>query len=136
GQLRGEAAHGLADDAVDAAADEQGAALDVDPADGVAEQHHRQDEPRRRRPDGLLDDAADVEGGAAQVAEYDGGGAPVGDEGEGDAADDDDLGGPRQAAPAGRAGALGSRHGVVSRKVPGVGTASVQETGGPFSSAR
>src|SRR5262249_27155437 len=92
GQLGREAAHGLADDAVDAAADEHGAALDVDPADGVAEAHDRQDEPGGGGADGLLDDGPDVVGGAGEVAEDDGGGAPVADEGEHHAADDDDAG--------------------------------------------
>ena len=39
GELGEEAAHRLLDDAVDAAADEQRAAFDVDRAHGVAEEH-------------------------------------------------------------------------------------------------
>src|SRR5262249_58598688 len=77
----------------------------------------REDEPRRRRADGLFDDAADVVGGAAEVAQDDRGGAPVGDEGEGDAADDDDLGRAGKASPSGRrARALGSGHGAVPKR--------------------
>ena len=44
------AAHRLLDDPVDAAAHEHGAALDVDAAHGVAEEHDRQDEPGRALP--------------------------------------------------------------------------------------
>ncbi len=110
GELGHELAQRFADDAVDAAADEQGAALDVDRADGVAEEHDAEDEPRGGRADGLLDDAADVVGRAGQVAEDDGGGAPVADEGEHHAADDDDLSWPQQTARegSGRVGRLGS----------------------------
>ena len=82
----------LADDAVDAAADEQRAALDVHQPDGEAQQQHAEDEPRGGRADHLLDDAADVVGGAGQVAQHDRGGAPVADEREHHAADDDDPG--------------------------------------------
>src|SRR5262249_54562623 len=99
---------------------EQGAALDVHGAHRVGEDHHRQDEPGGGGADGLLDDAADVEGGAAQVAEHDGGGAPVRDESKGDAADDDDLGRPHQPAGAGGGSPLGRRHGIV----PGQGSRS------------
>src|SRR5262249_13215559 len=59
-QLGEEAAEGLLDHAVVAAADEQGRALDVHRADGVAEEHDGEDEPRRRRADGVLDGGPDV----------------------------------------------------------------------------
>src|SRR5439155_3562758 len=81
GDLAGAAAQRLADDAVDAAADEHRTALDVHPPHGVAEAHDGQNEPRRRPADGLLDDAADVVGGGGEVAQDDGGGAPAADEG-------------------------------------------------------
>src|SRR5207247_1561507 len=75
------------DDAVYAAAGEHGAALDVDGADGVGEEHHAEDEPGGGLADGLFADAADVIDGAGHVIEDNGGGAPEADEGEGDAAD-------------------------------------------------
>src|SRR4029453_4895849 len=93
GELGGSGAERLADDAVDAAADENRATLDVPHPDGEREQQHGEDEPRGGRADGLLDDAADVVGGAGEVAQDDGGGAPVRDEGEHHAADDHHLGG-------------------------------------------
>src|SRR5262249_10473851 len=80
GDFRHEAAERFADDTVDAAADEERAALDIDGADGVAEAHDGEDEPRGGGPDGLLDDAADVVGGGGEVAQDDRGGAPVRDE--------------------------------------------------------
>ena len=48
-QLRQRPAHRLLDDAIDAAAREHRARLDVDGADGVREQHHAEHEPRARR---------------------------------------------------------------------------------------
>ena len=89
GELGEEAAHRLLDHAVDAAADEERAAFDVDHAHAAAEDHHGQDEPRRRRADGPLDDPADVIGRARQVAQDDRRRPPVGDEREHHAADDD-----------------------------------------------
>src|SRR5262249_21521431 len=89
-QLGQEAAHGFLDHAVDAATDEQRAALDIDRAHGIAKEHDGQDEPGRGRADGVLDDAADVVDRAGQVAEDDRGRAPVRDESEGHAADDED----------------------------------------------
>ena len=65
-QLRQRAAHRLLDDAVDAAAHEHRRALDVERPDGVGEEHHAEDEPGRGLADGLLGDAADVEGGRAR----------------------------------------------------------------------
>ena len=74
------AAQGLFDDAVDAAADEHGAALHVDRPHGEGEQHDRQDEPGRRFPDGLFGDAGGIERGRPQVVQHDGGRPPIGDE--------------------------------------------------------
>src|SRR5262249_37646830 len=69
GQLGRDAAEGGAHHLVDAAADEERAALDVDHADEVTEGHHAEDEPGGNRPDGVLDDAADVVGGGGEVAQ-------------------------------------------------------------------
>ena len=70
----------LFDHAVNAAADEHGAALHVNRPHGEGEQHHRHDEPGRRLPDGLLGDAGGIEGGRPQVVQHDGRRPPVGDE--------------------------------------------------------
>src|SRR5262249_53510821 len=86
-----------------AAAHEQSTTFDVDRADRIAEQHDREDEPRRCRPDRIFDDAADVIDRARQVAEHHRGSAPVGDERERDAPHDDHAGG---LGPAGWRGAL------------------------------
>ena len=107
-QLGQEAAHRLLDHPIDAAADEQRTALDIDRADGVAEEHHGQDEPRGGRADGVLDDAADVVGRAGQVAEHHGRRPPVGDEGEHHAADDDHLDRPPQTVAKPRSGIGGA----------------------------
>src|SRR5207253_6893219 len=65
------------------------------------ENHDGQNEPGRCRAYGILDDAADVVGRARQVAEHDGGGSPVRDEGEHDAADDNHLRGTQKITTAG-----------------------------------
>src|ERR1039457_3989846 len=91
GELGERPAHSLVDHAVDAAAHEHGAALDVDGAHGVGEQHDRQDEPGSGFADGGFGDAADVEGAGGKVAEHDSGGAPEGNEGQHDRGGDDDL---------------------------------------------
>ena len=109
GEFREESAHRFLDDAIDSAADEEGGAFDVDGADGIAEDHDGEDEPGRRRADGSFDDAADVVCRAGEIAEDDGGGLPVGDEGEHHAADDDDLG--RALGLALDGGGLRIRHG-------------------------
>src|ERR1700733_305853 len=80
GELRQSAAHGFVDDLVDAAAHEHAAALDVDGAYRVGEQHDRQDEPWRGLADGRLGDAADVIGGGCEIAQYDGRRSPERDE--------------------------------------------------------
>ena len=80
GELGQGAAHGLVHHFVHAAAHEHGAALDVDGAHGVGEQHDRQDEPGRGFPDGVFGDAADVIRRRGQVAEHDGRRFPEGNE--------------------------------------------------------
>src|SRR5262249_45634034 len=97
GQFGQKAAHRFLDHAIDAAADEEGAALDVDRADGVAEEHDGQDEPGGGGSDGRLDDAADVVGGAGEVAQHHGGRAPVRDEREHHARHDQHLRRPGEA---------------------------------------
>ncbi len=86
-----ESAHGFLDDLIAPAAHEETTALDVHRADAVAEDHHGEDEPRRGRTDRLLNDAANVVGGAGQVTEHNRGRPPIRNEGEHHAADDDDL---------------------------------------------
>ncbi len=82
GKLRERAAHRLFDDAIDAAAHEHAAALDVHGSHGVGEQHDGQNEPGSGLADGLLGDRARIEGGRAEVIEYDGGRPPEGNEGK------------------------------------------------------
>ena len=94
-QFRHGAAHGLLDDAVDAAADEHHRALDVDRPHGPGEEHHGKHEPRRGAADGLFGDAAHVERGRAQIAQHDGGGPPERDEREEDGGRHDDPRGVR-----------------------------------------
>ena len=91
GEFRQRRAHRLVHDAIDSAAHEHAAALDVHGADRVGEQHDRQHEPRRRLADGRLGDAADVEGGGAQIAKNDGRRPPETDEGQHDGGGDDDF---------------------------------------------
>ena len=98
------APHRLLDDAVDAAAHEHRAALDVDAAHAVAEEHDRQDEPGGRLADLRLDDPADVVGRAGQVAEDDGRRPPERDEREHHAGDDQHLAGRRAASLRSRCG--------------------------------
>ena len=141
GELGQKPAHRLLDHAVDAAADEQRAAFDVDRADGVAEEHHGQDEPGGGRPDGPFDDAADVVGGAGQVAQHDRRRPPVGDEREHHAADDDHLDGSSEALQgsfAGPGGMRGIRHGWDCAKMRErtVGVRPGVRRGGPFKSAK
>ncbi len=81
----------LFDDFIDAAADEHGAALDVDGAHREREEHDSDDEPGGGLADGLLSDAAGVESGGGEVVENDGRGAPEGDEGEHHRRGDDDA---------------------------------------------
>ena len=90
-QLRQRPAHRLLDDAVHAAAHEHRGALDVHGTHGVREQHHAEDEPRRRLADRLLGDAADVERRRPEIAQDDRGGPPEGDEREEDGRRDDDA---------------------------------------------
>jgi hypothetical protein len=80
GELGQRAAHGLVHHFVHATAHEHRAAFDVDGANRVGKQHDRQDEPGRCLPDGLFGNAADVVSRRCQVAQYDGGGAPKGNE--------------------------------------------------------
>ena len=83
--------HGLFDDAVNAAAHEHAARLDVQSTDGIAEQHDREDEPGCALADHLLSIAARVIGGGGQVRQNDGGGAPERNEGQHHRGGDEDL---------------------------------------------
>ena len=115
------ASHGLLDDAIDAAAHEHGAALDVDAAHAVAEEHHAQDEPGRRLADLRLDDPADVIRRAGQVAKHQGRRSPERDEREHHARDDQNLSGRRTLA-------LRSRRADGSRRVGVWGFGEVGES--------
>ncbi len=64
GNLGEKGAQSFSYDPVHAAADEQRTTLDVYPAHGVAKEHDEEDKPWRGRSNGLLDDSADVVGGA------------------------------------------------------------------------
>ena len=88
GEFGEPAADGALDDFVNAAAGEHRAAFHVHGGDRIAEEHDAEDEPGRGLADGLLADAADVIGGAGQIAEDDGGGPPEADERQRNAADD------------------------------------------------
>ena len=81
-ELGERAAESFLDDAIDAAAHEHGAAFHVNGTDSEREQHHAQNEPWRAFADRLFGDAAGVESGRTEIVENDGGGSPVGDEGE------------------------------------------------------
>ena len=81
-ELGESASQGLLHHAVNAAAREHRAALDVHRAHREAEQHDAEDEPGRSRSHRLLGDAAGVEGRGTQVIENDSRRAPEGDEGE------------------------------------------------------
>src|SRR5712692_3318525 len=70
GELCQRPAHRLLDDAVDAASREHRARLDVHGSDGVGEEHHTENEPRRRAADGFLGDAADVESRRAEIVQH------------------------------------------------------------------
>ncbi len=84
-------AQGLFDHAINAAADEEGTALDVDGAHPVAEEQDAHDEPGGGFADGTFDDGPDVIGRTGQIAQHDGRRSPIGNEGERHAADDDHL---------------------------------------------
>src|ERR1019366_9553452 len=66
----------LFDHAVHAAAHEHRAGLDIQSAHGVAEDHHREHEPRSALADHLFGIAAHVIRGRGQVGQHNGGGAP------------------------------------------------------------
>src|SRR5208283_2194494 len=74
------AAHGFLDHAVDAAAHEHAAAFDVDGAHGIGKQHDAEDEPRCGLADVGFRFATGVIGRGSEVVEYDGCGAPEGNE--------------------------------------------------------
>src|SRR5271166_1182535 len=76
------AAEGFLDHTIDAAPHEHRAAFHVDGSDREGKQHNAQHEPGRALANRLFGDAAGVKGGRTQVVENDGGGSPVGDEGE------------------------------------------------------
>jgi len=82
GDLGQSRAHRLLDHAVDAAPHEHAAAFHVHLANRVGEEHHRQDEPGRCRPDGLLRDAAGVKSRGSKVIQDNGGRLPEGDKRE------------------------------------------------------
>ena len=127
GELGQPPADGVLDHAVDAAAREHGAAFDVDGPDGIAEEHDAEDEPRRGLADGLLADAADVIGGAGQVAQDDGGGPPEADERQGNAADDQDVDGTSGAGfgKLGNVKAVGGRRNLSHGETYSVGAPAV-----------
>src|SRR5450631_1373737 len=75
-------AHGLFDDAVDAAPHEHAAGLDVESPNGVAEQHDREYEPGSALADDLLGVAAGVVGRRGQIRQNNRGRAPERDEGQ------------------------------------------------------
>ena len=83
-QLRERAAHRLLDDAVHAAADEHRGTLDVQRTHGVRKDHDAEDEPGGGLPDGLLDNAADVERRRPEVGKDNRRRAPERDEGQED----------------------------------------------------
>ena len=90
-ELGESSAHGLFDDAVNTAAHEHAAGLDVQRPHGVAEQHDRKDEPGRALADDILGVAAGVISGRGQVGQNDGGSAPERNEGQHHRSGDEDL---------------------------------------------
>ncbi len=99
------AAHRFFDHAIDAAADEHAAALDVNGAHGVGKQHDAEDEPRRGFADVAFGLTTCVVRGRGQIVQHDGGGAPERDEAE------ERRGGYDDAGDAVAAAARGSRVG-------------------------
>jgi len=79
-KIRQRAAHRLFDHAIDTAAHEHAAALDIHGPHSVREQHDGKDEPGRGLADGLLGDSTRVERRRPEVVEYNGGRAPKRDE--------------------------------------------------------
>src|SRR5262249_10144865 len=96
-EFRQRPAHRLVNDLVDAAADEHRAALDIDRADRVGEQHDRQDEPGRGFADRRFGDSSYVVCARCEVAQYDGGSAPERNERQHDRCRYDDFDGRRTA---------------------------------------
>ena len=100
-ELREGAAEGFLNHAVNAATHEHAAALDVNRAHAIAENHHGQDEPRGGLADEALRLAAGVICGRSEIVEHNRGRAPEGNEGEhgrgghDDARDVDCAGGTR-----------------------------------------
>ena len=87
------AAQGFLDHAVHAAAHEHTAALDVDRANRIAEQHDGEDEPGSGLADEVLCFTARVIRRGSQVVQDDRGGTPVGNEGQHGRRSHNDLGG-------------------------------------------
>ena len=75
-ETRHEVSHGVAHHDIHSAAHEHAARFQVHGADREAEEHDREDEPRRAFPDGVLHDAARIESGRCEIAEHHRGGAP------------------------------------------------------------
>src|ERR1700691_6646658 len=90
-ELGQSAAQGLFDDPIHAAADEHGAAFDIYRPHSERKEHDRDDEPGGGLAYGLLGDATGVEGGRGEIIEHNGGGAPIGNEGEHHRGGDDDA---------------------------------------------
>src|SRR5262249_15877402 len=138
-KLGQETAHRLLDDLVHAAPHEERTAFDIYGSDGIAEEHHRQDEPRRGWSDRVFNDAADVVNRAREVAQDHRRRAPERDESEGDAANDDDRG---DAAEPRRSRYAIPRLVFTAARRPGrplrdrhesvLGTSPVREREGPF----
>ena len=85
------AAHRFLHDAVDATSGEHRAGFHVNRTDGVREEHHSKDEPRRRRADGLLGNSPDVIRRRPQIVQDASRRSPERDEAEHDGCGDDDL---------------------------------------------
>src|ERR1051325_3627979 len=90
-ELSQRATHRLFDDAVNAAASEHAAGLDIKSPHRIAEQHDRQNEPGSALADDLLSVAAGVIRGGCQVRQDDGSSPPERDKGQHHRGGDEDL---------------------------------------------
>ena len=82
GDFSESAAHGLLDDAVNAAAHEHAATFHIERTHRVSEEHDGQNEPGRCLAERFLGDGAGIEGRGAHVVEHDCSGPPEGDKAE------------------------------------------------------
>jgi len=110
GNLRQRTAHRLLDDAVDSATHKHAAALDINRAHRIRQDHNRQNEPWACFPDEMLSDGSRIERGRAHVVQHHGRRAPERHEGQHSCCGNQNSGKSRFLSRAGRLGGLMIRH--------------------------